>query len=77
MDKTDYDKALLIWDNLTDIIKENPYLETNKSPMHPFQYFTLSRVHNFNVLNGKNYEEYIQIWKKRYNIKIEKKKNYS
>ena len=42
--------------------------------MHPFNIFTLSRVHNFNVLNGKNYEEYIQIWKKRYNIKLKKKK---
>ena len=57
-----YDNALQIWDNL-NYNKIEPYHETEECPMHPYHYFQLSQVHNFKVLNGNNYNEYINIWR--------------
>tara|TARA_B100000900_G_C20297109_1_gene600640 strand:+ start:281 stop:655 length:375 start_codon:yes stop_codon:yes gene_type:complete len=42
--------------------------ETKYSPMHPNLFYNLSVVRNFNKLNGHTYREYINFWKKRYNI---------
>ena len=62
-----YDKALLIWDNLTNVKKKKDDLcETNECPMHPYLFFQLSSGSNFNYLNGNNYSDYIEKWKKKY-----------
>ena len=64
---TDYDKALNIWDNLNDVTKDDDNIfERADCPMHPFMFFQLSRVNNFNHTNGKTYQEYVTIWKDRY-----------
>lgn len=75
--KTDYEKsydeALNIWDNLSNVHKDLENIgETDKCPMHPYLFFQLSTVSNFNQLNGKNYKEYVEKWK----IKGQKFKNF-
>ena len=67
-EKSDYEKsydvALNIWDNLTDVQKDPKFLfQTKLCPMHPFNFFTLSKIKGFNNLNGATYEEYVQIWR--------------
>ena len=64
---TEYDKALNLWAHLNDVIKDDDnILERANCPMHPFMFFQLSRVHNFNNANGKTYQEYVTIWRDRY-----------
>ena len=59
-----YDEALKFWDNL-NYTKVEPFHETNYCPMHPYHFFELSQVSHFNINNGKNYKEYISIWKSK------------
>jgi hypothetical protein len=47
---------------------EEQSLETITSPMSPGHFYNLSQVQKFNEVNGYTYDEYINIWKKRYNI---------
>lgn len=67
---TDYQKsytiALSLWDTLTEP-KVEPFLETDKCPMHPYNFFELSQVRGFNINNGNTYEDYISKWRQRYN----------
>jgi hypothetical protein len=42
--------------------------ESNISPMHPGIFYNLSQIYKFNDVNGHSYQEYLTIWKKRYNI---------
>ena len=59
-----YDKSLVIWDNLTGVIKDDTnLLQTKNCPMHPNMFFQLSQVRGFNDRNGNTYEEYVNIWK--------------
>ena len=56
-----------IFMNFFDVIKDDDnILERANCPMHPFMFFQLSRVHNFNNANGKTYQEYVTIWRDRY-----------
>ena len=61
-----YDEALEIWDRLENVTKEDPYGETERCPMHPYHFFELSKVHDFNVRNGRDYSTYVTIWRNRY-----------
>ena len=62
-----YEKALELWDGLEGVIKEEPFGETSKCPMHPYHYFQLSQVYNFKVINGNTYTEYLEKWRSRKN----------
>ena len=43
-------------------------LETEYSPMHPGLFYNLSQHKHFSDTHGYTYEEYIFIYKKKYNI---------
>ena len=60
-----YDDALGIWDGLEGVVKEEPFNETEKCPMHPYHYFQLSQVRGFTEMNGNTYAEYIAKWRSR------------
>jgi hypothetical protein len=60
-----YDDALEVWDGL-DVVRDEPQLESKKSPMHPYYYFHLSQVRGFTEKNGSTYAEYVSKWRSRY-----------
>ncbi len=65
MNKSDYEKAMRIWNNLLNVTKVEPYTETKTSPMHPYYYFHLSQVRGFQERNGSTYAYYVERWRSR------------
>lgn len=49
-------------------LDDDTLTESKLSPMHPGIFYNLSQIDKFNDVNGYSYQEYITIWKKRYNI---------
>tara|TARA_B100000900_G_C20163942_1_gene547060 strand:+ start:99 stop:326 length:228 start_codon:yes stop_codon:yes gene_type:complete len=62
---TSYENALLLYKNEIGNKKINNDLETEEYPMHPRLFYRLSNINGFNTINGKNYNEYLKIWKNR------------
>lgn len=60
-----YNNALNLYKNLTKSCEVLNVYENDIHPMHPSVFYRLSNVINFNKQNGKNYNEYIELWKKR------------
>ena len=69
MEESDYEKDLKIWDNLQNVNKVEPYLQTEDCPMHPYYYFHLCQVRGFKEKNGNCYEQYIAIWSEMKKLK--------
>ena len=68
--KKSYDDAVVIYDTYTknlEHFEKNQLTESALQPMHPNLYYQLIRVNGFCNLNGNNYSEYLNKWKKRNN----------
>ena len=66
-----YDQAIVIYNEYTqhlDNFEKSQLTESNIQPMHPNLYYQLIRVQGFCDLNGTNYSDYLNKWKKRNNI---------
>ena len=59
----EYEKAMNLY--LLGNYNTSDLTESTEHPMHPDLFFQLSRVRNFNELNGYTYEEYLSKWKER------------
>lgn len=71
MDLETYKENLKIWDNLLNVKKDIKNLEERDDcPMHPYIFFRASTVSGFNKENGNTYKEYLELWQKFYNKKI-------
>ena len=63
--KISYDNALKLYKKTIGDEKVLNKYESDTHPMHPSLFYRLSNVRDFNKQNGKNYDEYIELWYKR------------
>ena len=54
---------------LNKVENECSIYETSEHPMHPHLFYQLSCVNGFNNLNGKKYQEYLNMWIQKYENK--------
>jgi len=61
--EVEYKKAVNLY--LSGNYNTQELYESTDHPMHPNFFFQLSKVRNFNELNGYTYAEYLEKWKER------------